>query len=42
VGVELAEELGFFDFDDPGLAQTMDRIVESVGQSTQVDGSSIL
>lgn len=37
VGVELAEELGFFDFDDPGLAQTMDRIVDSFGQSTPID-----
>jgi len=37
VGVELAEEVGFFDFDDPGLAQTMDRIVVSFGQSTPID-----
>jgi hypothetical protein len=37
VGVELAEELGFFDFDDPGLAQTMDAIVDSFGQSTPID-----
>jgi hypothetical protein len=37
VGVELAEELGFFDFDDPGLAQTMDGIVNSFGQSTPID-----
>ena len=37
VGVELAEELGFFDFDDPGLAQTMDRIVDSFGQSAPID-----
>ncbi len=37
VGVELAEELGFFDFDDPGLAQTMDGIVDSFGQSTPID-----
>jgi hypothetical protein len=37
VGVELAEELGFFDFDDSGLAQTMDGIVDSFGQSTPID-----
>jgi len=37
VGVELVEELGFFDFDDPGLAQTMDGIVDSFGQSTRID-----
>ena len=37
VVVELTEELGFFDFDDPGLAQTMDRIVNSLGQSTPID-----
>ena len=37
VGVELAEELGFFEFDDPGLAQTMDGIVDSFGQSTPID-----
>jgi hypothetical protein len=37
VGVELAEELGLFDFDDPGLARTMDGIVDSFGQSTPVD-----
>ena len=37
VGVELAEELGFFDFDDPALAQTMDGIVDSFGQSTPID-----
>lgn len=37
VGVELGEELGFFDFDDPGLAQTMDGIVDSFGQSTPID-----
>jgi hypothetical protein len=37
VGVELAEEFGFFDFDDPGLAQNMDGIVDSFGQSTPID-----
>jgi hypothetical protein len=37
VGVELSEELGFFDFDDPALAQTMDGIVGSFGQSTPID-----
>lgn len=37
VGVELGEELGFFEFDDPGLALTMDAIVDSFGQSMPID-----
>ena len=40
VGIELAEEFGFFNFDDPGLAQTMDGIVDSFGQSTPIDDHS--
>jgi hypothetical protein len=37
VGVELAEELGFFDFDDSAVAHAMDGIVISFWDAFQTD-----
>lgn len=36
VSVELCEEMGLFDFDDPGLAQTLDGIVNSFGNAIKL------